>query len=74
LIEGDTIYLSSDGFPDQFGGDQSRKYMYKRFKKFFLSIHEIELEQQKIKLNEEFETWRGSEVQIDDVCVIGVRI
>ena len=52
---------------------ESRFYI-KRFKQFFLTIHENDLDQQKAALNEEFEVWRGSEEQVDDVCVIGVRV
>jgi len=74
LLEGDSIYIFSDGFPDQFGGPEGRKYMYKRFKNLLLSNHELNPEQQNQKLVEEFENWSGSEEQIDDVCIIGVKI
>jgi len=74
LLEGDTIYLSSDGYPDQFGGPKGRKYMYKPFKNFFLSLHEKSMEEQHDMLDQNFEQWRGSIVQIDDVCVIGVKV
>lgn len=74
LLEGDSIYLSSDGYPDQFGGEKGKKYLYKRFKQFFLSIHEKEMEEQRTDLIKEFDAWKGNEEQVDDVCVIGVRV
>lgn len=74
LQQGDYIYIFSDGFPDQFGGEDDRKFNKKNFKKLILSIQEQSMEEQKDSLNEAFETWRGDLEQIDDVCVIGVKI
>jgi tetratricopeptide (TPR) repeat protein len=74
LQKGDTIYIFTDGFADQFGGPKGKKFMYKPFKELLLSIQEKTMEEQKIMLEQHFENWKGGLEQIDDVCVIGVRI
>ncbi|MEX1003530.1 MAG: 7TM diverse intracellular signaling domain-containing protein [Crocinitomicaceae bacterium] len=72
--KGDMIYLFSDGFADQFGGPSGKKYKYKTFKKFLLSIAHLGMEQQKTKLVQEYDGWKGELEQIDDVLVMGVRV
>jgi serine phosphatase RsbU (regulator of sigma subunit) len=74
LEKGDVIYTFSDGYPDQFGGPKGKKFMYKPFRKLLLSIHEKPMEEQHALLSDAFQEWRGEIEQIDDVCVIGVRI
>lgn len=74
LNENDCIYTFSDGYADQFGGPKGKKFMFKRFKKLLLSINELSLEEQHQKIEEEFYAWKGDIFQIDDVCVIGVKI
>lgn len=74
LNPGDTIYIFSDGYPDQFGGDKGKKFKSGRMKELLLSIQHLSMEDQKQKLDAHFESWRGDLEQIDDVCVIGVRI
>ena len=74
LNPGDTLYIFSDGYPDQFGGERGKKYKTGRFKKLLVSIRGQDMQQQRATLNQEFESWRGDLEQIDDVCVIGVRI
>lgn len=74
LSEGDTIYVFSDGYADQFGGARGKKYKYKTFKEKLLSIQHESMDKQRALLNEEFEAWRGELEQLDDVCVIGVRV
>lgn len=74
LEDGDMIYLFSDGFPDQFGGQKNRKYMRGKFKKFLAAISDLPIDQQKRKLVNEFEIWKGNNEQVDDVCVMGVKI
>ncbi len=73
LRKGDTVYLSTDGFPDQFGGPKGKKYMYKRFKELLVGLFENPMDQQKELLRMAFESWRGEEEQLDDVCVLGMR-
>ncbi len=70
---GDVFYLFTDGFHDQFGGENNTKYMSKRFREFLLSISELPMSEQKVRLSQEFEAWKGSRNQTDDVLVAGVR-
>jgi phosphoserine phosphatase RsbU/P len=72
LQKGDTLYLFSDGFPDQFGGNNNKKYNYKRFKEFLAKISLLPIQQQQIELEKEFEAWKGSNEQTDDVCIMGI--
>ncbi len=74
LNPGDTFYLPSDGYQDQFGGIKGKKYKSGPLKTFLLSIQEKSMEEQKKLLDQEFESWRGDIEQIDDVCIIGVRV
>ena len=74
LAKGDSVYLFSDGYQDQFGGEKGRKYMKGRFKKFILSIQDQDMQTQLASFEKEFNSWKGNREQIDDVCVIGVRI
>ena len=74
LEKNDMIYLFSDGYPDQFGGPKGKKMGYKRFKELLkeISIHSTK-DQLKI-LEKEFTKWQKNEEQIDDVCVMGIRV
>lgn len=74
LNEGDTLYLFSDGFVDQFGGEKGKKYKSANFRRFLVSIQDQDMEAQKSSIQNEFEGWKGDIEQLDDVCVIGVRI
>ena len=74
LEKGEIIYLFSDGFIDQFGGPKNKKYMRGRFKKLLLSIHNKKLSEQRSILENEFNTWKQDYEQIDDVCVMGLKI
>ncbi|MBK9592924.1 MAG: SpoIIE family protein phosphatase [Crocinitomicaceae bacterium] len=69
----DTIYIFSDGFTDQFGGEKKKKYKAANLKKMLLSIQQYSMDEQKNRVAENFETWKGSIEQLDDVCLIGVR-
>ena len=73
-LEGDCIYLFTDGFADQFGGPDNRKFMYKPFKKLLLSINSEDMANQEEHLDKAFLEWKLSESQVDDVCVIGIRM
>lgn len=70
LEKGDSIYVFSDGYPDQFGGEKGKKYKSGKFKKFLLSIQEHSMGKQHKLLDQEFESWKGKLEQIDDVCVL----
>jgi serine phosphatase RsbU (regulator of sigma subunit) len=74
LNKGDAFYIFSDGFADQFGGDKGKKFKAVNFKKLLLSIRNKPLENQKKLLEDAFEAWKGSLEQLDDICVIGVKI
>lgn len=73
LKDNDILYLFTDGFKDQFGGVNEKKFKALQFKQLLLKIKDLPMELQKIKLNETFEIWKGQNEQVDDVCVIGVR-
>jgi serine phosphatase RsbU (regulator of sigma subunit)/HAMP domain-containing protein len=74
LNSGDSIFISSDGYADQFGGPRGRKFMVSNFRQLMLDIHQLPMEEQKKVLDERFEEWKGELEQIDDICVIGVRV
>jgi serine phosphatase RsbU (regulator of sigma subunit) len=71
---GDTIYLFSDGYADQFGGDRDKKLNYKRFKAILSAASELPMPLQKQYIDDQFEAWRGTTEQTDDVCVMGLKI
>jgi serine phosphatase RsbU (regulator of sigma subunit) len=72
--KGDVIYLSSDGFPDQFGGSKGKKLKSKNFKKLLMELSSKDISEQKDFLEKSFLDWQGDFEQLDDVCVIGVKI
>lgn len=74
LEKGDLIYVFSDGYKDQFGGPKGKKLKIATMRKLLLQHHSLELEQQKEKLVDFFNDWMGDLEQVDDVCVIGVRL
>jgi len=74
LHEGDTIYIFSDGYADQFGGEKGKKMMYRKFKTLLLDVVNKDIKTQKELINSYFEQWKGNMEQIDDVCIIGVRV
>lgn len=70
----DTIYLCSDGYADQFGGDDGKKYKYRPLKQNILSVQALSMDAQKVELVENFDKWIGKHEQIDDICVIGFKL
>jgi ligand-binding sensor domain-containing protein/serine phosphatase RsbU (regulator of sigma subunit) len=70
----DMIYLFSDGYLDQFGGPENRKFMKKRFIDLLLEINHLEGEFQKAALEKSIATWKGEKNQTDDIMVIGIRL
>jgi serine phosphatase RsbU (regulator of sigma subunit) len=74
LQKGDVIYVFTDGFQDQFGGERGKKFKSANFKKLLLSIYSEPMGKQHEILDKTFEDWKGSLEQLDDVCVIGVRL
>lgn len=74
LFEGDCLYFFTDGYADQFGGEKGKKFKYKPFKKLLIDVHTKSMKNQALFLSETFENWKGKFEQIDDVCIIGVKI
>jgi serine phosphatase RsbU (regulator of sigma subunit) len=70
---GDNFYIFSDGFQDQFGGEQDRKYMKKRFREFLQKNSSFSLHQQQTMLEAELKTWKKDNEQTDDILVIGFQ-
>jgi len=70
----DMLYMFTDGYADQFGGPEGKKFKYRRFRHLLMSIHQLPMEQQKDKLYENMKEWMGNQhEQIDDQTVIGIR-
>jgi serine phosphatase RsbU (regulator of sigma subunit) len=74
LKQGDTFYIFSDGFVDQFGGPNQKKYLSKNFKITLAELQSKPMYEQGAELDRIFEEWREDVEQIDDVTVIGVRV
>jgi len=65
--------LSSDGYADQFGGKDNKKFMYRRFRYLLINIHKFDVEDQKSILDENLRNWMGDNPQVDDIMVIGFK-
>jgi serine phosphatase RsbU (regulator of sigma subunit) len=74
LMDGDCLYLFSDGYADQFGGLDGKKFMYKRFEELLLEVHSMPMNVQKETLDKRLAKWKGSNDQVDDILVIGIKI
>ncbi|MBL7913186.1 MAG: tetratricopeptide repeat protein [Bacteroidia bacterium] len=72
--ENDCLYLFTDGFQDQFGGEAAKKFKASKFKALLLSINNNTMEKQSQLIDETFYQWKGELEQVDDLCIIGVRI
>ncbi len=70
----ETLYLFSDGYKDQFGGEKGRKYQFRRFKELLLANHDKPMNEQKEMLDQEYKQWKGRQPQLDDVTVVGVKL
>jgi serine phosphatase RsbU (regulator of sigma subunit) len=71
---GTIFYLFTDGFADQFGGPKGKKFKYKQFEETLLSLSLLPMHEQLAQMESRFEEWKGSLEQVDDVCVIGIRL
>lgn len=67
------IYLFSDGFPDQFGGRNGKKFKYQPFRNLIFKVHELPMHRQKEELHKAFEKWKGNYPQLDDLLIVGFR-
>ncbi|TAL57964.1 MAG: hypothetical protein EPN85_12730 [Bacteroidetes bacterium] len=74
LQKGDVVYTFTDGYADQFGGPQGKKFKHKQLEEKLLTHHNLPMDEQKKTLGEIFDQWKGNLEQIDDVLVIGVKI
>lgn len=74
LMKGDFVYLYSDGYADQFGGERGKKFKSRNFKELLLSIYDKPLDEQKSIIANRFNEWKGKEEQVDDVTVLGMKI
>lgn len=73
IRENDIIYIFSDGYTDQFGERTGKKFKFRRFRLLLLSIHKLPFDEQKQKLNDAFQDWKGKSEQVDDVLIIGFK-
>jgi len=73
LLTGDMIFLSSDGFPDQFGGEKDKKYKYKNFTSLLSRVSDLCPTDQQTAIITEFDKWKGDNSQTDDVLIFGIR-
>ncbi|MBK7818821.1 MAG: SpoIIE family protein phosphatase [Sphingobacteriaceae bacterium] len=74
LQKNDMLFLFTDGFADQFGGPRGKKFMYSRLEKLLITSAVMDPGAQKQFLLKDLEEWKGSLDQVDDVCLIGIRI
>lgn len=72
--KGDLLYLYTDGYADQFGGGKGKKFKYKQLEDLLLNNGHLPLENQKTKFMDVFEKWKGNLEQVDDVCMVGIKL
>jgi serine phosphatase RsbU (regulator of sigma subunit) len=73
LKPGDTVYIFSDGYADQFGGPMNKKFKYGPMKELLIRISDRSMEDQKSELDRVIEKWRGKESQVDDILIFGIK-
>jgi serine phosphatase RsbU (regulator of sigma subunit) len=73
IERGDTVYLFTDGYVDQFGGEHRKKFKYGKLKEIILKIQKESMAQQRVIMDQTIEKWRGDQDQLDDILVIGRR-
>jgi serine phosphatase RsbU (regulator of sigma subunit)/Tfp pilus assembly protein PilF len=74
LREEDSFYMFSDGYIDQFGGENRKKFKSMNFKKLLLSVQEEGMDSQRNTLEQTFDQWRGPHEQLDDIIVLGIKV
>lgn len=74
LQKGDSVYIFSDGYADQFGGPRGKKFMAGNFRQLLVNVSKLPIEKQKATLNQTIEEWRGNLEQVDDILIIGVQV
>jgi serine phosphatase RsbU (regulator of sigma subunit) len=73
IQKGDMIYLYSDGYEDQFGGEKDSKFSRKRFRELLMEIHTLPVDDQKVRMEERLDEWMDGYEQIDDIMILGIR-
>lgn len=73
-LENDMIYLFSDGYADQFGGPEGKKFKYRRFRHLLLTYHQLSLDKQKEYLHKSIMEWKGDLDQVDDILLMGIKL
>lgn len=74
LLANDCIYIFTDGYQDQFGGEGAKKFKASKFKELLLSVNSSDMEQQQKFIDKAFYDWKGQLEQVDDICIIGIKI
>jgi len=74
LHDGDTLYNFSDGYVDQFGGPDNKKFLTKRFKKLLVEINKMKIDDQQDIIDKAIEDWKAGREQVDDILVMGFRV
>ena len=74
MQKGDMVYLFSDGYADQFGGLKGKKFNYRQFKQLLTDVANLSVQEQQEILTNAHKEWRGEQEQLDDICVIGIRV
>jgi serine phosphatase RsbU (regulator of sigma subunit) len=74
LKKGDALYIFTDGFADQFGGSEGKKFKYRALKELLISIQHLDMLKQEEILIRKFSEWKGELEQVDDLCIIGIRV
>ncbi len=71
---GDTLYIFTDGYADQFGGPKGKKFKYKQLENLLLECSKADVSRQKQLLNDKLNDWKGDLEQVDDICLVGIKI
>jgi serine phosphatase RsbU (regulator of sigma subunit) len=74
MKKGDCLYMSTDGYADQFGGTESKKFMTRNFKSLLEKIHNLDMNSQERELINSHLTWKGNYEQVDDILVVGIKV
>ena len=73
MTKGTSIYLFSDGYIDQFGSNNNERFSSRRFIEMIHNMQNLDMSEQFINLSKQLDTWKGSEKQIDDILVVGIK-
>ncbi|HPW66353.1 MAG TPA: SpoIIE family protein phosphatase [Salinivirgaceae bacterium] len=74
FLTGDTLYLCTDGYVDQFGGSQGRKFMVKRFKRMLLEVNKMPMRKQYEVFSKTIDAWKAEQFQVDDMLIMGIKM